>query len=102
MMIYKLGLEYASGNDWVWRAGYSYGTQPISSSQMMFNILAPGVSQNHVAAGLTRNLNSKVKAINLSLMYSPANTVTGPNNMDPAQKIELKMSQLEVEIGISF
>ncbi len=102
MMIYKLGMEYASGNDWVWRAGYSYGTQPIPGSQMMFNILAPGVSQNHVAAGFTRNLNSKVKAVNLSLMYSPANTVAGPNNMDPAQNIELKMSQFELELGISF
>ena len=68
----------------------------------MFNILAPGVSQNHVAAGFTRNLNSNVKAVNLSLMYSPANTVSGPNYMDPAQNIELKMSQFELELGISF
>ena len=102
MMVYKLGMEYAPGSNWVWRAGYSYGAQPIPSSQMIFNILAPGVSQHHVTAGFTRNLNSKVKAINLSMMYSPANTVSGANNFDPAQTIELKMSQFELEVGISF
>ena len=102
MMVYKLGMEYSSSKNWVWRAGYSYGTQPIPSSQMTFNILAPGVSQNHLAAGFTRILDGKIKGVNLSLMYSPANTVSGPNNMDPAQNIALKMSQLELELGLTF
>ena len=102
MMIYKLGMEYASKNDWTWRAVYSYGSQLIPGSQMMFNILAPGVSQNHVAAGFTKILSKRNNALDLSLMYSPASSVSGPNNMDPAQKIELKMSQFELELGYSF
>ena len=102
MMIYKLGMEFASNHNWVYRAGYSYGSQQIPSTQMMFNILAPGVSQSHVAAGFTRILTKNGTALNLSAMYSPASTVSGPNNMDPAQKIELKMSQFELELGISF
>jgi len=102
MMIYKLGMEFTPNRNWVYRAGYSYGMQQIPSSQMMFNILAPGVSQNHVAAGFTRNLSKKGNAINLSMMYSPASSVTGPNNMDPGQSIELKMSQFELELGYTF
>lgn len=102
MMIYKLGIEFTPNRDWVYRAGYSYAMQQIPSSQMMFNILAPGVSQNHVAAGFTRNLGKKGNGINLSLMYSPASSVSGPNNMDPGQTIELKMSQFELELGYTF
>ena len=103
MMIYKLGAEYVPGEgDWTWRAGYSYGTQPIPSLQMMFNILAPGVSQNHITAGFTRKLCKKGSAINFALMYSPATSVSGKNNMDPNQNIKLKMSQLDLELGYTF
>lgn len=101
-MIYKLGMEFTPNRDWVYRAGYSYAMQQIPGSQMMFNILAPGVSQNHATIGLTRNLSKKGNGINLSLMYSPATSVTGPNNMDPGQAIELKMSQFELELGYTF
>lgn len=101
-MIYKLGMEFTPNRDWVYRAGYSYAMQQIPGSQMMFNILAPGVSQNHATIGLTRNLSKKENGINLSLMYSPATSVTGPNNMDPGQAIELKMSQFELELGYTF
>jgi len=102
-MIYKLGMEYTpSKSDWTYRAGYSYAGKQIPDDQMMFNILAPGVSQNHVTAGFTKKLSKKGNAINLSMMYSPASSVSGPNNMDPAQTIELKMSQFELEIGYTF
>jgi long-chain fatty acid transport protein len=102
MMIYKVGAEYAACADWTWRAGYSYGTQPIPSGQMMFNILAPGVSQNHITAGFTRKLSPKGNAINFALMYSPAASVSGKNNMDPNQNIKLKMSQFDIELGYTF
>ncbi|HEY3369531.1 MAG TPA: outer membrane protein transport protein [Prolixibacteraceae bacterium] len=102
LMIFKLGMEYASKNDWIWRAGYSYGLQNIPESQLMFNILAPAVSQNHVAVGFTRTLSKKNNALDLSLMYSPENSLSGPNSLDPSQTIELKMSQFELELGYSF
>lgn len=102
-MIFKLGMEYAPyRSDWVYRAGYSYAMQQIPEDQMMFNVLAPGVSQNHATVGFTRKLSKKGNGINLSLMYSPSSSVSGPNNMDPAQTIELKMSQFELELGYTF
>jgi long-chain fatty acid transport protein len=35
------------------RGGYSYNENPIPSSDVTFNILAPGVIQHHLTAGAT-------------------------------------------------
>jgi len=76
--------------------------QQFPDNQLMFNILAPGVSQNHVAAGFTRKLSKRGNGINLSAMYSPATSLSGQNSMYTAQTIELKMSQFEMELGYTF
>jgi len=102
-LVFKLGMEYTPYRSfWTYRAGVSYARQQFSENQLMFNILAPGVSQNHVAAGFTRKLSKKGNGINLSAMYSPAISLSGPNSMYTAQTIELKMSQFELELGYTF
>jgi long-chain fatty acid transport protein len=35
-------------------------------------------------------------------MYAPEKSVLGPNPFDPAQTIEIKMSQFQIEIGYGF
>jgi hypothetical protein len=35
-------------------------------------------------------------------MYAPENSVTGPSMFDPTQTVEIKMSQIEFEVGYSF
>ncbi len=102
-LIFKLGMEYtAYRSDWTYRAGVSYAMQQIPENQMMFNILAPGVSQNHVTSGFTKKLSKRGNGISLSAMYSPATAISGANNMDQTQTIELKMSQFELELGYTF
>ena len=103
LMIFKLGGQYIANKEWIYRAGYSYGLKNIPENQLLFNILAPGVSQNHIAAGFTRILSTKKNALDLSLMYSPANSLSGPNSIwILRQTIEIKMSQFELELGYSF
>jgi long-chain fatty acid transport protein len=102
-LAFKLGMEYTPYRSfWTYRAGVSYAMQQFPDNQLMFNILAPGVSQNHVAAGFTRKLSKKGNGISLSAMYSPATSLSGPNSMYTAQTIELKMSQFELELGYTF
>ncbi len=104
MMIYKLGLEYAPyRSDWTYRIGASYGKNPIPESEMMFNILAPGVSESHITAGFSRKLDRKKgNAVHLAAMFSPTGSVKGSNIFDKVQIIELSMSQLELELSYSF
>ena len=96
MTTYKLGFEWLASESTTWRFGYSYGKQPIQEVDVTFNILAPGVMEEHITLGLTKN------NWNFSLMYAPSKTVEGQNLMDPTQLIELEMKQVEFEFSYAF
>jgi long-chain fatty acid transport protein len=68
----------------------------------MFNILAPGVREEHFTFGFTRDLPKG--ALNVSLMHAPAVSVRGPNPLEvPGQQtIEIEMNQWDLEIGYSW
>jgi len=101
MTIFKLGVEYAASEAWTWRGGISYGEQPIGSDQMTFNILAPGIMETHVTAGFTRTQQND-NEWSLTFMYAPENSVSGPNNFDPTQTIELTMHEFELEFAYGW
>jgi len=101
MTTYKLGFEWASSEKNIWRFGYSYGEQPIQAADVLFNILAPGVMEQHITFGLTHRPD-RGGEWNFSFMYAPENSVTGPSLFDQTQTIELKMSQLEFEVSYRF
>jgi long-chain fatty acid transport protein len=98
MTTYKLGVEWTPDDMTAYRFGYSYGEQPIQEADVMFNILAPGVMEQHFTFGMTRR-NPDGGAWNFMLMIAPRNTVKGPSMFDPTQEIELKMSQIEFEVS---
>jgi len=103
MGIIKFGWQYDYSPSTSFRAGYSYGKQPIRSSEVLFNTLAPAVLEHHITAGLTQQL-TKQSEWSLSLMYAPEKTVKGTNSFTgdetfgiPSQDIKIKMSQFEIE-----
>lgn len=100
MMIFKVGAEVRSVENWEFRAGFSYGKQPIQESEVMFNIIAPAVNESHVSLGITRMLGDK--ALNFAVTHALENSVKGPNPFDENQQIELMMNQWEFEIGFNF
>ena len=112
--VYKVGAEYAGIDTWTLRAGYSHCDQPIQESEVMFNILAPGVMQDHITLGCSKVLSDKGNALHFAFVYAPESSVKGYNPMDfdaeqamlgkmvPNQTIEIKMSQIELEIAYSF
>ena len=51
--VYKLGINHEYNDRWTLRAGFNYGENPIDSDQNLFNILAPGVVEKHIALGFT-------------------------------------------------
>ncbi len=105
MMTYKAGVQIETAGDWTWRFGASTGDQPIPESEVMFNILAPGVMEEHFTFGFTKAMGSS-RALNLALMYAPAVSVRGVNPLEAPipgqQEIELEMDQLELEISYSW
>jgi long-chain fatty acid transport protein len=101
MNVIKFGAEIGLSESFILRAGYSYGKQPIPETEMLFNIVAPAVTENHITAGFTKMFGNS-NELNFSFMYAPTGSVEGMNAFDPAQTIKLEMSQLEFEIGFSF
>lgn len=101
MTVYKVGVSMKSSDANTWRFGYSYGEQPIPSSEVLFNILAPGVMEQHFTVGWT-GVRPNGNIMSVSFMYAPESTVSGANTFDPFQTIELKMSQLDLEFAYRF
>ena len=107
MTTYKLGFEWAQDAVTTWRFGYSYGEQPIQEADVLFNILAPGVMEQHITFGMTRQMDNGGE-LSFSFMYAPENSVTGGSFFDPGpdfqspQLIELKMEQIEFEVAYRF
>jgi long-chain fatty acid transport protein len=105
MSIYKVGLVWTAGQDWTWRFGYSYGEQPIPSSEMTFNILAPATIEQHITAGFTLE-RTPGRQFNMAFMYAPNTKIDGPQNFDGppdlAQTVTLEMYQWEVEASYSW
>ena len=102
ILIYKLGLLYKV-QDWTLMAGYSYGNNPIKGSEVLFNILAPAVIQQHITFGITRKIN-KSNELSVAFMYAPSNSVSGTNVFEAPnqQTIEIEMSQFQIEVGYAF
>ena len=103
MTVFKLGTEYSGIDTWKFRGGFSYAEQPIPDSEMLFNILAPGVIEKHATLGVSKMLKND-QEISFAMMHGFSNTVSGPNRFEAPdqQTIELNMNQWEFEVGFSF
>ena len=103
MTVTKLGMAWNATPEWTLRAGYSYGRQPIPDSEVLFNILAPGVVEQHATLGTTYS-SPAGHTFSLSVMRALGKTVTGPNPLEAPgqQQISLHMTQWEVEAGYGF
>lgn len=101
MTVFKFGVQWQSSEDWTWRGGFSYGEQPIPASEVLFNILAPGVIETHATVGVTKKI-GKQHELDFALMRAFAKDVEGPNPLDPQQRIKLKMDQWEFSVGYTY
>ena len=105
MTVYKLGYQWtmASMPGYTWRAGYSRGDQPIPDTEVMFNILAPAVIEQHLTFGFTKDLPNN-REFNFAFMYALSNDVSGrnPTVASSNQTIKLEMSQFELEGSYSW
>lgn len=98
----KVGLSYALNRTLTLRAGYNHSGVPFSSSQTFFNLLAPGIVQDHVTGGVTLGLGHG-RELNFAYMHAFANTVNGLNSIPPsAGGGNANLRMYEDSVGISF
>ena len=101
MTVYKLGWQYEPNDLWTVRLGYSHTNHPINDEDVVFNILAPAVMEDHFTFGLTRKI-GKDQAINFAAMYAPKVSLDGTNPFTVGQTVEIEMYQYELELSYSW
>ncbi len=103
MTIYKIGAQLALIPGLTLRAGYSMTEQPVPAETVMFNILAPGVVEDHVTFGVTKSILPTIK-LHLAVMRAMSNSVSGANPLEAPnqQTIEIEMDQWDAEVGVSI
>lgn len=107
--VVKLGGEWAYTSSITLRAGFNKSTNPVRSTDVTFNILAPAVMTKHYTLGGTYKL-AKDAELTWAYMYAPKNSVTGDslfatmNGMPGAWQDTVRMSQqsLGVQYGWKF
>lgn len=101
MTTVKLGAEWRVNETWIVRGGFSDGDQPIPDSEVLFNILAPGVIEQHVTLGATRRSDTGLQW-SVALMHALDHEISGVSPFDPTQTIALQMDQWEAEVSFSL
>ncbi|WP_112069552.1 OmpP1/FadL family transporter [Herbaspirillum rubrisubalbicans] len=81
--VYKIGTVYEVTPNLTLRAGYNHASQPIPSSQTLFNILAPGVVQDHVSVGGTYKLAGGGE-VSLAYTHAFKKTINGAASIPPS------------------
>jgi long-chain fatty acid transport protein len=80
---FKFGVQWLVNPDVILRAGYNYGEQPIPQSETLFNVLAPGVVEDHYTVGGTFKVGTNGE-VSFAYMYAPTVTVNGVNSIPAA------------------
>jgi long-chain fatty acid transport protein len=103
--VYKIGVEYQLDPAWTLRAGYNYSENPIDSANVTFNIIAPGVVQQHLTLGFSYNMPDK-SSITVAYMHAFKNTVTGSSMFNailgPGAGGTETISMYENSLGIAW
>jgi long-chain fatty acid transport protein len=100
--VFTISGEWRVAPNFTLRAGYAYNTQPIRSSDIVFNILAPAVVQNHISTGFSYDVLPN-QSITFGTIYAPRQTVSGtvPTSLGGGT-VNLSLWEFEATIGYTY
>lgn len=98
--VFKVGANFQATKKLQLRAGYNHTNNPIHKEDVTFNILAPGVVQDHATAGFTYQLPKG----EISGFYAHAfsNSVSGQSLLGGKEKIRMRENGVGVSYGLTF
>ncbi|HQQ64476.1 MAG TPA: outer membrane protein transport protein [Pseudomonadales bacterium] len=99
--VYKIGASYALNDSVTLRTGYTHSDQPVPKDQTFFNILAPGVVQEHYTVGATWKIGEG--ELSAAYVHAPQKTVHGRNSIPaPFGGGEADVHLEEDILGVSY
>jgi long-chain fatty acid transport protein len=102
----KLGIEYQWDSRLLLRAGYNHSDNPIEARDVTFNVLAPGVIEDHLTLGFTYTLRGGSE-VTMAYMHAFNNSVSGPAtnpyfNVGGTETLEMSEDSLGIAWGKKF
>ena len=104
----KFGAEWRASPVWTFRAGYVHNTNPVQSTDVTFNILAPGVVTDTFTGGFAYKATAN-STIEFAAAYVPSHSVSGPERLGPpfpvptpGSNIDISMHQYQVTLGWTY
>lgn len=106
MTIFKIGAVYEHDANFTYRFGYSHTDQPIGKNDVLFNVLAPAVIEDHITAGFTyRPTGKDDNAVTVAFMHALHNKVdnkAGNAFFAGGAASSIEMYQNAVEVGYAW
>jgi long-chain fatty acid transport protein len=101
--VIKLGVQWQANDAWTLRAGYNKGDNPVNADNVTFNILAPGVIEEHLTLGATMKVDAESE-ISASYMHAFSNSVTGVSKagLGGNETIKMKQNSLGIQYSRKF
>ncbi len=99
-MFFRIGLQYEVNQDLTLRAGYSWNDRPFGGDQLLFNVIAPAVTNKHMTFGLSYSP-SEFGEWNLSYQHAFKEHVSSEQTAFGVPG-SLSMYQNAFEIGYSW
>lgn len=103
--IVKLGAAWRMNERWTLRAGYNRGQNPIDAADVTFNILAPGVMEDHYSIGFTWSPD-RSNEVTAALTHAPRVSVRGASLfntlMGPGAAGSETISMRETIVGLGW
>lgn len=100
--VYKLGASYEFNPQWTFRAGWNYGESPVREEHdILFNVTAPAVTQNHLTLGASYQL-SKMVELSFSYMRAFRYSQFGPTYIGTSGKIGMDQNSFGFNVGINM
>lgn len=86
--VYKVGYQGERGR-LSWRAGFSWGGNPVGKDQALPSVFAPAVTDQHAAIGLSWKLSPRLN-LGWALLYAVNNTQRTLNTLSSASPVLLQ------------
>ncbi|MGD2138226.1 MAG: outer membrane protein transport protein [Gammaproteobacteria bacterium] len=100
--VYHLAASYRYNDNWTFRAGYALNDQPIPDDQVLFNILAPAVIEQHVTLGFTYRPSSN-REWNFAYMHAFKEEVdTSQSAFGVPAEIDMYQNSVDLSYSLLF
>lgn len=104
----RLGVEWRATPLWTFRAGYDHSTNPVPSTDVTFDILAPGVVTDHFTGGFAYKITPS-STVEFAAAYVPSHSVSGPERLGPpfaaptpGSNIDISMHQYQLAVSWTY